>query len=96
MESNDQEVERYTEHLIELGVLRLTSVDSEGEPIFNVDIEKAKEFAPEFLSQHYKDIEDSLISLYERGLVEFDIEGPGKIVWSLTDEGRRLTGENQP
>jgi hypothetical protein len=87
---DDEAIDNYIDELIVKGVLVLQSVDEYGEPIFGVDIEKAKIHAPEYLEAYYKDIEDTLIGMFEKGIVDFDVSEEGEIEWSLTEKGEEF------
>lgn len=86
---DDEAIDNYIDELIVKGVLVLQSVDEYGEPVFGVDIEKAKEHAPEYLEAYYKDIEDTMIDLFAKGFVDMGISDDGEIQWSLTEEGEQ-------
>ena len=86
---DEEAIDNYIDELIVKGVLVLRSVDEYGEPIFGVDIEKAKEHAPEYLEAYYRDLEDTMIGLFEKGLVDMDIRDEGEIEWSLTEKGEQ-------
>lgn len=81
------DVDRYMEYLITEGALVLRSVDKYGDPIWDINVEKMQEIAPEYLEEYYRDIEDTVIGLFEKGLAEFDVSEDGEVVWSLTDDG---------
>jgi hypothetical protein len=85
---DDEAIDNYIDELIVKGVLVLQSVDEYGEPIFGVDIEKAKEHAPEYLEAYYRDLEDTMIGLFEKGLVDMSIRDEGEVEWSLTEKGK--------
>ena len=47
-----------------------------------IDIKRA------FMKVVYREIEDSLISMFDKGFVEMDIDDDLQTVWSVTDKGR--------
>jgi hypothetical protein len=43
-----------------------------------------------FMKLVYKEIEDSLIDMFDEGLVDMDIDDELQTVWTITDKGREV------
>ena len=41
-----------------------------------------------FMKVVYREVEDSLINMFDKGFVEMDIDDDLQTVWSVTDKGR--------
>jgi hypothetical protein len=60
-------------HYIEIGAIEIAGVDKDGEILFSIT-EKAKEIAPELWESHQEHIDNTLIDLYEKGLIEVEYD----------------------
>lgn len=85
MDEDDEAVE-FIQYLVEEGGLILDGMDENGEPTYKHDLEVLSRIAPEYVEILFKDIEDSLISLYEKGMVSLEITDSGEVVWFANHE----------
>jgi hypothetical protein len=67
-------------------------MDENGEMIFAIH-EKAKEVAPELWQAHIQHIDESLIKLYEKGLMEVEYDENLEATLHLSPEGQQLAKE---
>lgn len=77
------DIDDFIQYLIEEGALVLDGISDDGEAIYLPNIELLQELAPEFLAAHYKDIEDTLIDLYEKDLVNIEVGDDGEIYYGI-------------
>lgn len=61
------------EYYIEIGAIEIAGVDKNGEILFSIT-EKAKELAPELWESHKAHVDDTLVELYKKGLVEIEYD----------------------
>jgi hypothetical protein len=81
----DMELQRY----IEIGAISLEGIDESGELIFSIS-ESAKEVAPELWEAHVKYVDESLMKLYEAGLMEVEYNENLEATLHLSPEGQKL------
>ena len=80
------------EHYIEIGAVDIAGMDEEGEILFAIT-EKAKDIAPELWDAHQRHIDDSLMELYKRGLIEIEYNEDLEAGVRMSEEGLRLAKE---
>ena len=61
------------EYYIEIGAIEIAGVDKEGEILFSIT-EKAKEIAPELWESHQTHVDNTLVELYKKGLIEVEYD----------------------
>ena len=79
-------------HYLEIGVVTLEGMDENGEMIFAIH-ESAKELAPELWESHIEYVDQSLLELYEAGLVEVEYDENLEATLHLSPEGQRIAKE---
>lgn len=84
-ESEDEKLARY----IQMGVVSIEGIDEYGEIIFSIS-EEAKDLAPELWEAHVEYIDQSLIELYEAGLVEVEYDENLEAIIRISPEGLKL------
>jgi len=80
------------EHYIEIGAITLEGMDENGELIFAIH-EKAKEVAPELWEAHINYVDESLLKLYEKGLMEVEYDENLEATLQLSPEGQKFAKE---
>ena len=85
-------MEEDLEYYLEIGAITIEGVDEHGEFIFAIH-EKSKDIAPELWAAHMKYVDDSLIELYEQGLVEIEYDENLEAMISLSPEGYQIAVE---
>jgi len=80
------------EHYIEIGAITLEGMDENGELIFAIH-EKAKEVAPELWEAHINYVDESLLKLYEKGLMEVEYDENLEATLHLSPEGQKFAKE---
>ena len=79
-------------HYIEIGAVTLEGVDENGEIIFAIQ-EKAKDIAPELWDAHIRHVDDSLMKLYDLGLMEVEYDENLEATLHLSPEGHKMAKE---
>lgn len=91
-------MEEYLAELISQGALVLDGWKGD-EPTFTVVESKMREIAPEFWEVFADEAslltENVTISLFEKGMLDLDVQDDGSVEWSVTDEGYKHLA-NQP
>jgi hypothetical protein len=77
------EVEEYIAYLVDEGGLIFQGMDENGEAIYHHNMDILEQIAPEYAAEHRRDIEDTLISLYQKGLVDIVIGDDGEAKYKL-------------
>lgn len=80
------------EHYIEIGAVDIAGMDEEGEILFSIT-DKAKDLAPELWDAHQKHVDESLMELYKRGLIEVEYNENLEAAIKMSEEGLRLAKE---
>ena len=80
------------EHYIEIGAVDIAGMDEDGEILFAIT-EKAKYLAPELWDAHQKHVDESLIELYKRGLIDVEYNEDLEAEVKMSEEGLRLAKE---
>ena len=80
------------EHYIEIGAVDIAGMDEEGEILFAIT-DKAKDLAPELWDAHQKHVDESLMELYKRGLIEVEYNENLEAEVKMSEEGLRLAKE---
>jgi len=89
---DDREEEMQMEHYLEIGAISLAGMDENGEIIYAIE-DKAKELAPELWEAHIRYVDESLMKLYEKGLMEVEYDENLEATLHLSVEGHRLAKE---
>jgi hypothetical protein len=77
------------EYYISIGAIELAGMDSDGEFIFNIT-DKAKILAPELWQAHQEHVDESLIELYNKGLINVTYNEDLEAVIEMSDEGKQM------
>jgi len=89
-EERDEDME--LEHYLEIGAITIEGVDEKGELIFAIH-EKAKEVAPELWEAHIRYVDESLLKLYEKGLMQVEYNEDLEAMLHISPEGQKLAKE---
>lgn len=80
------------EYYLSIGVVELSGMDEDGEFIFNIT-EKAKILAPELWHAHEEHVNESLVSLYNKGLINVTYNDDLEAIIEMSDEGKKAAKE---
>ncbi len=89
-EERDEDME--LSHYMEIGAISVEGMDENGELIFAIH-ESAKDSAPELWEAHIRYVDESLIKLYEKGLMEVEYDENLEATLHLSPEGQRIAKE---
>jgi len=76
------------DHYLDIGAIEMVGVDESGEFILSIT-EAAKELAPELWAAHVNHIDETLISLYKKGLMSVEYDENLDATFSLNEEGKK-------
>lgn len=68
-----EEYDAMMEHYVEIGAVSINGIDPSGGFIYIIT-DKAKEIAPELWEVHHEMIDEALIDLFERGLIDVEYD----------------------
>lgn len=80
------------EYYLSIGAISLEGVDEDGEIIYAIT-EAAEELAPELWESHIEHIDQSLIKLYEEGLLSVEYNEDLEAKFTLSPEGHKKAKE---
>lgn len=89
---DDREEEMQMEHYLEIGAISLAGMDENGEIIYAIE-DKAKELAPELWEAHIRYVDESLMKLYEKGLMEVEYDENLEATLHISPEGQIVARE---
>lgn len=87
MEPGDSEM---LDYYIEIGAIEIAGIAEDGEFIFAIT-EIAKELAPDLWEAHQEHVDNSLLELYEMGLVNVTYDENLNPTFELTEEGKKVS-----
>jgi len=93
MSLEDKDDDEVLAYYLEIGVVNLEGMDENGELIYSINQEMAKEYAPELWQSHIDYVDKSLINLYEAGLAEIEYNEDLQATIHLSPEGQKLAKE---
>jgi hypothetical protein len=88
----EREEEMQLEHYLEIGAISLAGVDENGEIIYAIE-DKAKEIAPELWEAHIRYVDESLMKLYEKGLLQVEYDENLEAMLHISPEGQKIAKE---
>jgi len=89
---DDREEEMQMEHYLEIGAISLAGMDENGEIIYAIE-DKAKELAPELWEAHIRYVDESLMKLYKKGLMEVEYDENLEATLHISPEGQIIARE---
>ena len=88
----EREEEMQLEHYLEIGAISLAGMDENGEIIYAIE-DKAKEIAPELWGAHIRYVDESLMKLYEKGLLQVEYDENLEAMLHISPEGQKIAKE---
>ena len=86
--NEDDRIEMLIDDLVEMGALIKNPEPVDGEFVYNVNAERMEEVFPSFNSIFMQEVEDSMLSLFEQGLVTIEYNENLQAMYSLTEAGK--------
>lgn len=88
----ERDYEMDIEYYLDIGAISIEGMDEKGELIFAIH-EKAKDIAPELWEAHISYVDESLLKLYEKGLMQVEYNEDLEAMLHLSPEGQELAKE---
>jgi len=86
---SNEEHREVMERLIEEGAAILDGIDEDGEPIYKFDMDVLEEVLPELHQVFMDDMDQVLIDLYKKGLIEISYDEDLNAEMSVSSEGKQ-------
>ena len=78
------------DYYIQLGAIEVAGISEDGEFIFGIT-ELAREVAPDLWEAHANHVDQSMMQLYEMGLVNITYDENLNATFELTEEGKKVS-----
>ena len=91
---SNEEHKEIMEYLISEGAAILEGIDEEGDPIYKFDMEMLEEIMPELHQVLVDDMDNILLDLYQRELMEVSYDEELNAHMTVSEEGKRILEEN--
>lgn len=87
MEDYNEEYFEKIQKYIEMGAITVEGMDENGELVYALHEDIAKEFAPELWKAHVEWLDEGMLGLYEQGLVEVEYDENLEATFKFSEEG---------
>jgi hypothetical protein len=81
--------EEKLEYYIEIGAVEVAGIQEDGEFLYEIT-EKAKDLAPELWESHIEYIDNTILDLYEKGLVQIEYNEDLEASISVSEEAKSI------
>jgi hypothetical protein len=81
--------EQKLEYYIEIGAVEVAGIQEDGEFLYEIT-EKAKDVAPELWESHIEYIDNTILDLYEKGLVQIEYNEDLEASISVSEEAKSI------
>ena len=90
MENFDSEDGDMLDYYIQIGAIEVAGISEDGEFIFGItDI--AKDVAPDLWEAHQNHVDESMLQLYDMGLVNITYDEDLNATFEVTEEGKEVS-----
>jgi hypothetical protein len=89
----EEDKENIIQHYIEIGAVEISGIDESGEFIFTIT-PLAQEVAPDLWYAHQENVENILLNLFEKGLLNISYDEDLNAHIELTEEGKFIAKQN--
>jgi DNA-binding transcriptional ArsR family regulator len=90
--SEDEEISRVIDELVAAGALEIDGMYHD-ELTYRVNLNVMEEIFPEFFKVHMEEVDQTILSLYEKGLVDVEYDENLVARFSLTEKGEQVTDQ---
>ena len=90
---SDEEHREIMEYLISEGAAIFDGIDEDGEPIYMFDMEILEEVMPELHAVMQQDMDDVLVDLYQKGLIDVSYDENLNAIMSVSEQGKVALAE---
>lgn len=80
-------------YYIEVGAISIAGYDDNGEAVFEINEDIAKERAPELWEAHIQYVNNVLLDLYQGGLLEVEYDEDLNAIMHFSEDGLRIAKE---
>ena len=85
---SDEEHKEIMEYLISEGAAILDGIDENGEPIYMFDMDVLEEVMPELHAVMEKDMDQVLVDLYQKGLIDVSYDENLNAIMTISEQGK--------
>ena len=90
---SDEEHQAIMEYLVAEGAAILDGIDEDGEPVYMFDMEVLEEVMPELHAVMQQDMDDVLVDLYQKGLIDVSYDENLNAIMSISEQGKVALSE---
>jgi DNA-binding transcriptional ArsR family regulator len=90
--SEDEEIDQVIGELVAAGALEIDGMYHD-ELTYRVNLNVMEEVFPEFFKIHMEEVDETILSLYEKGLVDVEYDENLVARFSLTEKGEKVTDQ---
>jgi predicted transcriptional regulator len=90
--SEDEEIDQIIGQLVESGALEVDGMYHD-DITYRVNLDIMSEIFPEFFKVHMEEVDQTILSLYEKGLVDIEYDENLTARFSLTEKGEKVTDQ---
>lgn len=83
------EEEDYMQYYLDIGAIEVTGVEDSGEFLFRIT-ELAETVAPELWKAHMEHVEDTMLDLFEKSLLEIEYDEDLNVNFKISEEGKKV------
>jgi len=91
--NEEDRIDSLIDDLVAMGALVKKPKPFNGEFVYNVNSERMKEVFPSFNDLFMKEVEETMLSLFEQGLVTIEYNENLQVMYSLTEAGESVIDE---
>ena len=85
---SNEEHREIMEYLVSEGAAELDGIDDEGDPIYRFDMEILEEVMPDLHQVMVDDMDQLLVNLYQKGLIEISYDEDLNALMTVSKEGK--------
>jgi len=90
--SEDEEIDQVIGELVAAGALEIDGMYHD-ELTYRVNLNVMEEVFPEFFKIHMEEVDENILSIYEKGLVDVEYDENLVARFSLTEKGEKVTDQ---
>ena len=92
MDERDEQFEMNLSYYMEIGAVNLVGLNDDGEAVYEIT-EQAQELAPELWQAHIDYVDQTMLELFEAGLLNVEYDENLEATIHLTEEGYGIAKE---
>ena len=90
--NEDEQIDQVIAELVDAGALEIDGMYHD-ELTYRVNLSVMEEVFPEFFKIHMEEVDQTILSLYEKGLVDVEYDENLVARFSLTEKGEQVTDQ---